>query len=125
MDSIRNLPEEQPVLRNYSEELAKIIRSSISPRALKDRLSDYHQRDIAEVLEELTPAERKKLYGILDSDELSGVFEFVDHPYVYIDELNIRIRRGRGGQHNDHQLYRHTARQNHKGRHGGPYQPGG
>jgi magnesium transporter len=42
------------------------------------------------VLEELTPAERKKLYGILDSDELSGVFEFVDHPYVYIDELNIR-----------------------------------
>ncbi len=90
MDSIRNLPEEQPVLRNYSEELAKIIRSGISPRALKDRLSDYHQRDIAEVLEELTPAERKKLYGILDSDELSGVFEFVDHPYVYIDELNIR-----------------------------------
>ena len=163
MDSIRNLPEEQPVLRNYSEELAKIIRSGISPRALKDRLSDYHQRDIAEVLEELTPAERKKLYGILDSDELSGVFEFVDHPYVYIDELNIRkkvdilscmdpdkaiaclrempreqremlidlisyggrIRRGRGGQHNDHQLYRHTARQHHKGRHGGPYQPGG
>ena len=56
MDSIRNLPEEQPVLRNYSEELAKIIRSGISPRALKDRLSDYHQRDIAEVLEELTPA---------------------------------------------------------------------
>ena len=55
MDSIRNLPEEQPVLRNYSEELAKIIRSGISPRALKDRLSDYHQRDIAEVLEELTP----------------------------------------------------------------------
>ena len=53
MDSIRNLPEEQPVLRNYSEELAKIIRSGISPRALKDRLSDYHQRDIAEVLEEL------------------------------------------------------------------------
>lgn len=51
MDSIRNLPEEQPVLRNYSEELAKIIRSGISPRALKDRLSDYHQRDIAEVLE--------------------------------------------------------------------------
>lgn len=90
MDSIRNLPEEQPVLRNYSEELVKIIRSGISPRALKDRLSDYHQRDIAEVLEELTPAERKKLYGILDSDELSGVFEFVDHPYVYIDELNIR-----------------------------------
>lgn len=90
MDSIRNLPEEQPVLRNYSEELAKIIRSGISPRALKDRLSDYHQRDIAEVLEELTPAECKKLYGILDSDELSGVFEFVDHPYVYIDELNIR-----------------------------------
>ena len=42
------------------------------------------------MLEELTPAERKKLYGILDSDELSGVFEFVDHPYVYIDELNIR-----------------------------------
>lgn len=43
MDSIRNLPEEQPVLRNYSEELAKIIRSGISPRALKDRLSDYHR----------------------------------------------------------------------------------
>ena len=56
MDSIRNLPEEQPVFRNYSEELAKIIRSGISPRALKDRLSDYHQRDIAEVLEELPPA---------------------------------------------------------------------
>ncbi len=90
MENIRNVTEEQPMIRNYPLELERIIRSGISPRALKDRLSDYHPRDIAQVLEGLSPAERKKLYAILDSGELSAAFEFVDHPYQYIDELNIR-----------------------------------
>ena len=38
------------------------------------RLQDYHENDIADVLEKLSPAERCKLYRILDMDTISDTF---------------------------------------------------
>ena len=34
-------------VRDYQTELEQIMRSNVSPRVLKDRISDYHENDIA------------------------------------------------------------------------------
>ena len=46
---------------NYVEELLEIFRSSLSKEELLDKISDYHENDIAEAFEHLTEEERKKL----------------------------------------------------------------
>ena len=38
----------------HLEELEALISSSLSEKELEDRLSDYHDNDIAEILEKLT-----------------------------------------------------------------------
>ena len=45
---------------NYAEELLKIIQSPLKNEVLLDRLNDYHERDIADALELLSPQQRKK-----------------------------------------------------------------
>lgn len=49
---------------DYTGEIIAIIRSPISPSVMRERLEDYHEKDIAEVLPALTSVERKKLYRI-------------------------------------------------------------
>ena len=46
---------------NYSQELRAILRSHTTPKAFQDQLSDYHESDIADALEQLTADERKIL----------------------------------------------------------------
>ena len=43
---------------NYSQELRAILRSHTTPKAFQDQLSDYHESDIADALEQLTADER-------------------------------------------------------------------
>ena len=54
-------------VRDYQTELEQIMRSNVSPRVLKDRISDYHENDIASSFEVLTRDERERLYRILDA----------------------------------------------------------
>lgn len=63
---------------DYTSEIINIIRSNASPRYMRDRLGDYHENDIAEVLSRLTPLERTKLYRVLDIETLSEVFEYTE-----------------------------------------------
>ncbi len=77
---------------DYAQELVEIIRSNISPMALKEKLSDYHDNDIAEALEELGPEDRNKLYRILDSESLANIFEYIEDPAQYLTELSVKKR---------------------------------
>ena len=43
----------------YVDELIRIIRSNLPKEELLDKLSDYHDNDIAEALDSLTASERK------------------------------------------------------------------
>lgn len=40
------------------------------------KLSDYHEKDLADALEALMPAERKSLYPILGVDEVAEIFAY-------------------------------------------------
>ena len=46
--------------QNYAKEILDIIKSNVSPAVLSKRLQDFHENDLAEVLPELSSAERSK-----------------------------------------------------------------
>ena len=50
---------------DYCQELATIVRGTITPKALKEKVENYHENDIADVLSILNRAEREKLYHVL------------------------------------------------------------
>ena len=58
---------------DYDRELTELVRSNLSPKAFREKLLDYHESDIAAVLETLTPAERRRGYNALGVSELSAV----------------------------------------------------
>ncbi len=75
---------------NYVEELLEIIRSDKSNEEIRDLLSDYHENDIADALEQLTSKERKKLYAILGPDKVSEIFSYLDDADVYLGEMELQ-----------------------------------
>lgn len=74
---------------NYAEEILKIIRSSSDNEELLDKISDYHENDIAEAFELLSENERKKLYPILGAEQVAEIFTYIEDPDRYIGELDI------------------------------------
>lgn len=77
---------------DYRGEIKNIIRSNASPKVMGKQLEDYHENDIAEVLPDLTTAERKKIYRILNTEMLSNIFEYIEEDEVslYLDEMDLR-----------------------------------
>ncbi len=78
--------------RNYEEEIIKIIRSNASPGIMRNRLENYHENDLADVLPRLTELERKKIYRTLDADTLSDILEYTEEKDAtrYLGEMELR-----------------------------------
>ena len=74
---------------NYVEELLEIFRSSLSKEELLDKISDYHENDIAEAFEHLTEEERKKLYPLLGAERMAEIFTYIEEPDEYLKEPNL------------------------------------
>ncbi len=79
-------------VQDYKQEILNTIRSNASPGVMCSELKDYHENDLADVLQDLTVAERCKLYRILDTDMLSDIFEYTEEENVveYLEEMNIK-----------------------------------
>ena len=73
--------------KNYPKEILTIIRSNPAPAELKERLSDYHENDLADALTALTPEERQKLYPILGIEYVAEIFSYFDDAEPYLKEL--------------------------------------
>ena len=93
MDSKREIlnsnvqPAQHP---DYKNEIVDIVRSSLTPKAIRERISAYHENDIALALELLKKEERVKLYSIIDNDMLAEILEYSEDLHIYISELSIR-----------------------------------
>lgn len=85
---IRKEPEIMPEKPDYTKELETIIKSDVSDVEIRKQLEDYHENDIADVLEELTLEERKKLYRILGKETVSEIFTYLEDVETYINELD-------------------------------------
>ena len=77
------------MIRDYVKEIVKIIRSTKDADKLKDLLSDYHEKDIAEAITQLSGQERAKLYNILDIQTVAEIFSYIDDVQKYLEELTI------------------------------------
>ena len=75
----------------YVEELVRIIRSNLPREELLDRLSDYHDNDIADALDELTVQERKKLYSVLGVQRIAQIFAYLDDAEPYFKEISLEL----------------------------------
>lgn len=93
MNTKKNYAEKDAALMHhpdYQQELVQIIRSNISPKALMEQVREYHENDIASVLELLNKKEREHLYHILDTETLSNILEYTEDISPYLNELSLR-----------------------------------
>lgn len=81
------LKEEIPEKRDFKEELLEIVKSNDKEQEIREKLNDYHDNDIAEIIPLLTLQERKKLYRILGNDAVSDIFAYLDDVDEYLAEL--------------------------------------
>lgn len=77
-------------MTKYVEELIEIIRAGLSREELVDWLFDYHDNDIADALELLTPEERKRLYSALGAERVAEIFAYLDDDDVYLKKLSLK-----------------------------------
>lgn len=74
---------------SYATEIVEIIRKHLSDKELPALLSDYHENDIAEAFEHLTPEERKAIYPILGAEYVAEIFSYIEDAHEYLKELQI------------------------------------
>ena len=71
---------ETNVKREYLKEITEILSSERSLKEKRELLLQYHESDIAEVLDELNEEERKEFYSILDVRPLRC--RITDYQYI-------------------------------------------
>lgn len=72
-----------------TEEIAKIISSSVTEDELRNRLRGYHDNDIAQSLELLSKEEKLRLYNALGSEWMSEIISYIEDPAELVEELGI------------------------------------
>ncbi len=73
--------------KNYVQEILDIIHSGLPQAELAEKLSDYHENDLADALADLTAEERRKLYAILGVEQVAEIFSYLDDAEPYLKEL--------------------------------------
>ncbi len=81
-----------PSPRDYVGEVEALLTSNLAPRLLLDRLSDYHEKDIASAFSRVTAELRKKLYTLFPVEELAHILEYAEEPETYLGEMKPRRR---------------------------------
>lgn len=74
--------------KDFYGELKELIQNETSNEVLKSELENYHNSDIADVLEDLTKEDRLRIYSIIGIEKTSDIFEFYDDVENYIEELD-------------------------------------
>ncbi|MCQ2506982.1 MAG: magnesium transporter [Lachnospiraceae bacterium] len=73
----------------YADEIVELIKDHINDKQLPILLSDYHENDIAQAFESLTPEERKQIYPTLGTEYVAEIFSYLEDAHEYLKELQI------------------------------------
>ena len=90
-NNIETQEYEIPEKADYEAEIIDIIRGNEPAYVKKEKLNDYHENDIASVLEDLDVNERRRLYALLGLDRVSEIFAYLDDPEEFIEELDSEL----------------------------------
>lgn len=85
MEEIKDLSLSE---RDYGAQILGIIRSGLDDAEIKRQLEEYHENDIAGIMEELDAEERERLLDILGSEIMSDVVSFLDDAGEYLSEID-------------------------------------
>jgi magnesium transporter len=69
------------------QEILDIVRSNISNKEKKEKLSHYHDSDVADAFEFLTDEEKASLTKILGAEEASDILTYVDDKDEFLDYM--------------------------------------
>ncbi len=75
---------------NFSEEIVSLIRSDLTPKKKREQIADYHEKDIALAMEDLTADERARLFRLLTMETLVSVLEYSDNIAELFAPLTMR-----------------------------------
>ncbi len=73
--------------KDYRELILELIRSECPNEALRLALEDYHDYDIASILDELTRPERDRLLAAIGYEAAAGVVAYLDDAAEYLCEI--------------------------------------
>lgn len=75
-------------MNEFNEEILKLLQSGLTNSEIEEKLSDYHDNDIASVVPLLTQEELEQLFQILGDERASSILSYVDNVDEVIDELD-------------------------------------
>ncbi len=75
-------------MNEFIEEILKLLQSDMTDQEIEEKLADYHENDIAEVIPLLTEEERNRLFKILGDERTSTVLSYTDNVDEVIDQLD-------------------------------------
>lgn len=75
-------------LQGVLQQLYDLIEQDIPDAELAERLSDYHEGDIADIYPNLSEEARKRLARVLPPEELSDVFSYLENAEDYIEDMD-------------------------------------
>ena len=82
---------ETNVKREYLKEITEILSSERTLKEKRELLLQYHESDIAEVLDELNEEERKEFYSILDAESLGEVLLYSEDIEELVETIEPEI----------------------------------
>ena len=90
-DAVMSAETAVAVKPDYGNEIISIIRGNFSPRAMQTMLTDYHGSDIADIMEQLSQPERKKLCRVCGAEMLAEIFEHLEESAAgeYLREMDL------------------------------------
>lgn len=74
----------------YVTEIVQIIRNAKSSELLREQLKNYHDNDIAQSLNQLTRAERLRLFHLIGAEWASEIITYIDNPSAYLEEIGVQ-----------------------------------
>lgn len=74
--------------KDYGTQILAIIRSGSDSEQIKLQLEEYHENDIAGIMDELSEEERESLLEILGSEKMSDVVPFLDDVGEYLSNID-------------------------------------
>ena len=82
---------EDAVKNIHCDEITAVINSNDSPKAMMNKLDDYHGSDIAEVISTFSVLNRRKFYRVCSLEMLAEIFEYLDEKQAgeYLREMDI------------------------------------
>ncbi len=73
--------------RGYHAAILSLIRSDISDAQLKEALEEFHDNDIAAILDELSAEERERLLSAIGNEALADILSYSDDAGEYLSEM--------------------------------------